>query len=74
MTPLARARLARSAEAVHRLGARPVFELLDEIGKRTGYWQLIAAIADDFAAIDLAALRALGGDRFAPPPIREVSR
>ena len=73
VTTLRRQRRQRLASIVHRLGARAVFELLDEIVR---YHHL----ADDidhrlarYAAADRDVLRAVGGDRFPPPPLRVVS-
>jgi hypothetical protein len=71
--PLRRLRRQRNARAVHGLGPRTVFELIDEIAKHH------PSIADDFdrrlaryAALDPAALRAAGGDGFAPLPLRSI--
>ena len=73
MTPLARFRLQRDVEAVHRLGARVTFELLVEIGKRTGGPDVVEAVVSEFAGIDHDVLVALGGHRFPAGPIRSVS-
>ena len=58
----ARRRLRRQRQviAIHGLGARVVFELLDELDRRYGLGE----------GLDLRFLRAVGGDRFpaAPPP------
>ena len=71
---LRRQRWQRMAIAVHALGPRVVFELLDELARHHH------AMADDidcrlakYAALDRRLLRGVGGDRFAPPPLRIVA-
>jgi hypothetical protein len=70
---LSRLRRQRAAARVRRLGARVVFELINEICRR---YPSIAADLDHrfarFAAIDPGILAAVGGDRFAASPMRLV--
>ena len=71
-----RVRRQRLAAAVHRLGERAVFELLDELARRH------PEIADDLdrrlaahaERLNRGLLRAVCSDRFAPAPMRPVSR
>ena len=71
---LARARRQRAAERLHRLGARAVFELLDEIGRHH------PATAEDIdrrleryaARSNAELLRETGGDRLPALPMRIV--
>jgi len=68
-----RLRRQRHALLLHRLGERVVFEFLDELARHH------PEIADDidrrlawYAAIDPGMLRAVGGDRMPPTPLRLV--
>src|SRR5689334_1173177 len=72
MTPLAHLRVRRNAEAIHRLGARSLYELLLELGKRTGQERVIEEVVADFATIDPDLLGALGGDCFPSGPVRRI--
>jgi hypothetical protein len=70
---LRRLRRQRHAETLHGLGARVLFEFVDEIARRH------PDIADDinerlarYASLDPAALVVTGGDRFATAPIHVV--
>jgi hypothetical protein len=67
---LRRQHLARS---VHRLGARVLFELLDEIARQHGIAEdvdrRLAAYVDRLSP---QMLRATGGDRFPPSPTRVI--
>jgi hypothetical protein len=67
-----RLRRQRLAERVHRLGARVVFELLDEIARHHDLGDDVDDRLARFAALDPAMLRAVGGARFAPVPLRAV--
>ena len=67
--PLAGSRFERLIERVHSLGPRVFAEMLDEIATATGAPGLIADCIEKYAALDPAALRAVGGDRFAPMPL-----
>jgi hypothetical protein len=70
--PIYERRLRRYAERIHKLGPRPLYEMLLELGKASGQPETIAVIAGDFAAIDRDVLIALGGDQFHPAPIWRV--
>ncbi len=60
-------RRQRTAERLHRLGARALAELLSEIGAPA--WR----IAEEYAhRLSPELLAAVGGDRFPPPPLRMV--
>ena len=69
-TALTALRRQRQVEALHRLGARVVFELADEIAR---HHSEIAADLDArlarYANADPAVLEAIGGDRFPARPI-----
>jgi hypothetical protein len=65
-------RFQRDVEAVHRLGARVNFELLIEVGKRTGRPDLVASVVREFAAIEPDHLAALGGYLFPAGPMRVI--
>jgi hypothetical protein len=66
-------RRQRAVERLHRLGARAVFELLDELARHhPGIAADIDARLARFAQLDPALLRALGGDRFAASPMRVI--
>ena len=57
---------------VHRLGARVLFELLDELDRHHGLGDDLDRRLGRFAAIDADMLRRIGGDSFAPAPTRVV--
>jgi hypothetical protein len=70
-----RLRRQRNARSVHRLGARVLFELVDELARH------YPKFADDidrrlerFAEVDPDALGRVGGDKFAPPPPARLVR
>ena len=67
-----RLRRQRHVEQVHRLGARVLFELLDELGRHHGIEDDIGRRLERFASLDHDLLTALGGDRFPPAPLRLV--
>lgn len=62
------------ADLVHALGPRPLAELLREIATETDCVDLITAKLEAYAALDPETVAALGADRFAPSPIRLISR
>lgn len=64
------ARRQRSAEYLCALGPRPVFEALKEVAAGRD----LDFVLDRFARLDLVVVRALGGDRFPPPPVHAVPR
>ena len=60
--------------AVHGLGARVVFELLDEIGRHHGITNDVDERLERYAALDRKLVHALAADRFPPPPVWMVRR
>ncbi len=67
--PLVGPRFERQIERVHALGPRVFAELLGDIARRTGQSSFIADRLQAYAALDLAVLRAVGGDRFPVMPL-----
>ncbi len=63
----------RDVEQLHRLGARVLTELLRDVGARTAHMTSIEARVADFADLDPSLVRALGGDKFAMPPLTLVT-
>jgi hypothetical protein len=63
---LADFRFQRAVARLHRLGPRPLYEMLVELGGQQLIRSEIEALIYKYAAIDPAVLRAAGGDRFAP--------
>ena len=59
-------RLRRHVIALHGLGPRVLYELLAQVSRESGDPERIERIVAEFAAIDPAALRLVGGDRFPP--------
>lgn len=57
---------------LHRLGARVVFELLDELGRHHGIDADLDRQLERYAALDPLILAGIGGDRFARLPMRIV--
>ena len=67
-------RLQRGAEHVHRLGARALAELLAELARDRCDLVGTLDILDAWrAGLTPELLRAAGGDRFPPRPLREVA-
>ena len=62
----------RLVERVHRLGARAVFELVDELDRHHGLGDDLDRRLEAFAGLDPDLLAALGVDRFPPAPLRVV--
>ena len=62
----------RHVEQVHRLGARVFFEFVDELDRVHGLGAGLDRRLERYAALDHELLAALGGDRFAPAPMRVV--
>ena len=73
-TELRRQRRQRMAAAVHALGARVLFELIDEIGRHHDIDADVDRRLGRYAALDRNMLRAVGGDRLPPPPVWMVHR
>ena len=69
---LAGPRFERQVVCVHDLGPRPLAELLIEIANLTDRPDIVADRVEAFAALDLAFLRSIGGDRFPPMPLGVV--
>lgn len=65
-------RFERQIERLHRLGPRPIVELLAEIVHRTGQSRFIADRLQAYAELDPAVLCALGADSFPPMPLELV--
>jgi hypothetical protein len=70
---LRRQRRARYIDHVHKLGARVVFELVDEFAREFGEERIDYWLAR-FAGLDPAILRALGGDELPARPLRAVGQ
>ena len=71
--PLDQLRLQRGAEHLHRCGPRAIAELLADVARRIGGGPAIIAALNDYQQITPALLRATGGDRFPPRPLRQVA-
>ena len=69
---LARLRRQHHVEQIHRLGARVLFELVDELGRVHGLGDDLDRRLERYAGVDPEVLRAVGGDRFPAPPMRIV--
>jgi hypothetical protein len=67
-----RQRLIRHVRAVHRLGERATFELVDEIARALHASDTVSAIAEKLAGTNPDLLRALGGDSFPAAPLRII--
>ena len=73
MDHLTAVRLQRGAEHLHQLGARAIAEAFAEIGNRIGGMPCILSLLTEYEnRLSPAILRATGGDRFPPRPLREV--
>ena len=69
---IAELRFRRNVEQMHSLGARANAELLAELGAERGIQHVIDEKVAHYAAMDLHHLTAMGGDRFARPPLTVV--
>lgn len=69
MTP----RFQQQVRRLHRMGERPVAELLAEIGRAHGIAQDIEARLDRYSRLSDAALDATGAKQFPPLPLREIA-
>jgi hypothetical protein len=75
LDPLARLRLQRGAEHLHSLGPRATAELLAEVGHRIGGLSAIFTLLREYEVrLSPQMLRAIGGHRFPPRPLRVVPR
>ena len=69
---LARLRRQHHVEQIHRLGARVLFELVDELDRYHGLGDDLDRRLEANAALAPDLLTALGGDRFPHAPLRFV--
>ena len=65
-------RFQRQVEHLHGLGARATAELLAELAAERSIRTVIDRKLAVYAALTSEQLMATGGDRFSPPPIRQV--
>jgi hypothetical protein len=61
-------RFRRDLEQLHRLGVRPLYEMLRRLGAERLIFTEIEHLVRRYARLDPRAVRALGGHRFAPRP------
>ena len=73
LQPLDRLRLQRGSEHLHKLGARATAELLAELAGRIGGLPAILGLLNDYEHLPVRTLKALGGDRFPPRPLRRAA-
>jgi hypothetical protein len=69
---LADLRFARDVEALHRLGARALYEFLVELGRERLIRTDLEARTRQWGRLDRGILEAAGGDRLPTPPIHLV--
>jgi hypothetical protein len=71
----ARGRLRRQhlASSLHRLGARPLFEFIDEIARHHGIGGDLDKRLERYARLDREVLHLVGGDRFVRKPLRVIA-
>ena len=62
-------RLDRLIERVHRLGPRPLAEMLAEIAIATGQPAVVSDRVKAYAELDPEIVRAVDADHFPPPPM-----
>jgi len=74
MTELDRLRLERGVRRLHAQGPRVVAELLTELAERDDAVPHLLRRLDAYNALTPTMLRAAGGDRFAPRPLRQVPK
>ena len=67
-----RLRRQRQVERIHGFGARVFFELIDQLDREHDLGGDLDRQLERFAALDPEILRGVGGDRFAPMPVRLV--
>src|SRR5438067_12461555 len=65
-----RLRRQRHVEQVHRLGARVLFELVDELDRVHGLGDDLDRRLEAYAGLDPDLLAAVGADRFPVAPLR----
>jgi hypothetical protein len=71
--PAARPQFEQSVLHLHALGPRATAEAFAEIAARIGGLPAITAVLNEYRALTPAQLRATGGDRFPPKPLRVVA-
>ncbi len=59
-------------EHLHRLGRRPLAELLIEIARSTGQPAVIADRVEAYSRLDPERVRTIGADKFPPMPLEVV--
>ena len=69
---LADLRFQRTVARLHHLGARPLFEMLVELGLQHLIRTEIEAAVNRYAALDPELLCAVGADTFPPVPVHVV--
>lgn len=69
-----RLRRQQLAQQVHRLGARVLFEFLAEIDRYHDLGDDLDQRLERYARLEPDVLRAVGGDRFPPSPLRAIGR
>lgn len=75
MNPLDRMRLERGAMHLHRCGPRATAEFLADVADHIGGMPcILARLAEYETRLSPEMLRAVGGDRFPPHPLRVVPR
>lgn len=67
-------RFQRAVQRLHRCGPRAVYELLAEIGAARLCRTDIEQRVERFVRLSPETCAAVGADRFAPVPLREVPR
>jgi hypothetical protein len=72
--PLDRLRLQRGAQHLHRLGARAVAGYIEDLAARIGGMPAALKLLCEYEQrLTPELIRATGGDRFPPQPLREVA-
>lgn len=69
---IAEMRFNRDVQALHRLGARVLYEYLAELGRDHMIRTAIEAKLERYLQLSPAMLKLTGGDGFAPSPVRAV--
>ena len=65
-------RFRQMVEHIHGLGARAIAELLAEIAVKHSITAALHETLERYTTINPETLRALGGDKFSPAPLREI--
>ena len=69
---LARLRRQRHVEQIHRLGARVIFELVDELDRHHGLGDDLDRRLEAYAGLDAELIAVVGADQFPPSPTRLI--